>query len=420
MRIIVYECKKALTSPILITLLLLFAGFNIFIIMSNANNKEHLDIVNRLADQYGVEITDRSLELFQEDIQLDLAKLNEITEPNRDQEYSSIFEFLEALDVNSHRLYSEDEWTFFNQLQVKEMYLMVGDSIESDYEQINWSKIAEGEIAKYQLSGPPAQLLKEEYTKLSKRFERMKEEGEHKEWFFSGKQYLMHSFLFRTLFGHLVFESLILIVLTTALITNFEFESRTHLVAYSTRRGRKLKKDKLIASLLTTTVITSLLFIATLGVYFTVFDYSNLWQSSISSALNWEYQLPYVSWWELSFGSFLLLSTVLIYVCMLLFTMLTYSISMLVKNNYFTFFIFAAFFAIVYMIPSFTPASSLLILIFNFNLSALVMNPHLFFMGNSGLSMFKYYEILTVSVWTLITVLSCAGSYRVFKRQEIH
>ena len=114
------------------------------------------------------------------------------------------------------------------------------------------------------------------------------------------------AFCLEQMFKYLIFEALILIVLATALLTNFEFENKTHLVTYSTTRGRHLMKDKLVASLLTATVITVLLLAITLVTYFTVFDYTHLWGSSISSAFNWEYNLPYVSWWELSFINYLL------------------------------------------------------------------------------------------------------------------
>ena len=199
----------------------------------------------------------------------------------------------------------------------------------------------------------------------------MKQNGEHKEWFFVGTQYKTHSFLFRTMFKYLIFEALILIVLATALLTNFEFENKTHLVTYSATRGRHLKKDKLVASLLTATVITIFLLAITLITYFTVFDYTHLWGSSISSAFNWEYNLPYVSWWELSFINYLLAVILLVYISMLLFTAITFIISVFVKNSYFAFFLFFAFFAIAFMMPGFMPNSSNLLFITSYNLSVL-------------------------------------------------
>ncbi|MEZ2661027.1 hypothetical protein ACBP89_23825 [Aneurinibacillus aneurinilyticus] len=420
MRIIFHECKKAFTSPILVVLILLFMAYNMFLIFSNSYFKEELKVVNELAETYGVKMTDESLHQFQQDLQKDFAKLNEITRKHTAQEFSSIDEFLNTLRYEDRDLYTEKEWAFFTQYQLKEMYFNLAKSIDSEYDRMNWKRMAKSEIEMYGLSGSAAKILQNEYDKISQRFEEMKENREHKTWFFAGKPYKVHSFLFRTVFGHLIFEALILIVLATALITNYEFENRTNLVTYSTKRGRRLMKDKLAASLLMATAITAFLFVITLGTYFSVFDYSYLWESSISSALNWEYNLPYVSWWNLSFLAFLLLSILLVYMCMILFSAITFVISIFVKNSYFTFFLFTVFFAMAYMMNGFMPQSSMLIFIAGFNLSLLVMNPHMFFMGSGGLMMFKFYEMITVGVWMMIVSVLCIFSFKKFNKQEIY
>ncbi|MEJ8545010.1 hypothetical protein [Brevibacillus borstelensis] len=419
MRIIFHECKKAFSSPILVALLLLFASFNIFLIFSHSDLKEELQVANELTETYGGKITPESWHRFKQDLQADLVKLNEITRKKSGRDFHSVHEFLDSLHSKDRDLYSRQEWTFFTRLQVKEMYFALANSIDSQYSQLDWRKIAELEVEKYQLSGSAAMALLDGYDQLSQRFEQMKENGEHKQWFLAGKPYRMHSFLFRTMFGHLIFEALILIVLATALISNFEFENGTHLVTYSTKRGRGLMPDKLAASLLTATAITAILLFGTLGAFFSVFDYSSLWGSSISSAFNWEYNLPYVSWWNMSFATFLFCSILLVYACMLLFSAIAFAISLFVKNNYFTFFLCAAGFAIALLLPGFMPSFASLMLITGFNPAVLVMNPHMFFMGNSGLTMFKHYETITVGVWTMIASAFCCISVKTCKKQDI-
>ena len=54
-------------------------------------------------------------------------------------------------------------------------------------------------------------------------------------------------------------------------LQTIEFENKTHLVTYSAKRGRHLMKDKLVASLLTTTVITVILLAITLSYIFYCF-----------------------------------------------------------------------------------------------------------------------------------------------------
>lgn len=419
MSIILYECKKAFTSPILISLILLFAAFNIFTIISSSDHKEELKIVNDIVDTYGLKITDESLARYELDLQDDLVELNIITATHRTKEYESVLQFLDELKVEDHNLYSEKEWDTFGQLQLKEMYFTMAKSIDEEYATIDIQKIAEYEIKRFGLTGPAAESVKSEYENFSIRFEEMKQNGEHKEWFFAGKAHRMHSLLFKSTFRQLAMESMILIVLATALITNFEFENRTQFITYATARGRRLMKDKLIASLLATTAIVGILMMITLSMFFWIFDYSHVWKSSINSAFTWEYNFPNVTWWDMSFSTFLICISLLVYICMILFSVTTFAISVFTKNSYVTFIFFATFFIIAYMMPSFIPTSSRVMLAVGYNLSSIVLNPHVAFMGTSGLMMFKNYEWMTVGVWTGLALVACFISLRLFTKEEI-
>lgn len=407
--------QKALTSPILIGLLLLFIAFNIFVIMNNSYFKDELKVANELIEKYGREITDQSLLQFEKDLQANLIQLKEIT----GQQFSSVYDFVEQLPYEKRELYSEKDWHFIDQLQLKEMYFGMANDIDESYASIDLEKVAANDIARYGLSGNAEKTLLREYDKFSQRFEEMKQNGEHKEWFFAGKAYFMHSFLFKTVFQHIAIEALMLIILSTALITNYEFENRTHLVTYGTAKGRRLMKDKLGASVVMAVLLTTFILVNTLIAYFTVFDYMSLWRTSISSAFNWEYNFPNVAWWDLSVGSFLAGVIVIVYITMLLFSGLTFALTTLVKNSYTAAILMATFFVLALLIPGFMPTSSNLLFITSYNLSVLVLNIPASFMGSSGLVMFKNFEWLTTVCWTMITILFCLFSLKWFSKKDI-
>lgn len=414
-RIVWHECKKALSSPILIGLFLLFTAFNILVIMNNSYFKEELKVANQLVEKYGREITDQSLRQFEKDLQVDLVKLEKIT----GQEFSSDYDFLDGLNYEDRELYNESDWRSIEQLQLKEMYLGMANEIDGNYASIDLKKVAEATITETRLSGNAAKTLRNEYEKFSKRFGEMKQKGEHKEWFFVGKAYFMHKFLFKTVFLHIAIEALMLIILSTTLITNYEFENRTHLVTYGTTRGRRLMKDKLGASVATAALLTTFLLFVTLSTYFTVFDYTNLWGASISSAFNWEYNFPNIAWWDLSVGLFLAGVIVIVYITMLLFSGLTFALTTMVKNSYVAAILMATFFVLALLIPGFMPTSSNLLFITSYSLSMLVMNIPASFMGSSGLVMFKNFEWMTIICWTMITIVFCVFSLKWFNKKDI-
>ena len=415
MRIIFHEYKKALTSPILISLLIVFSAFNLFVIVSSSDHKEELKIINEIIGAYGLDITDQSLDEFKSDVQIDVAELNRMTA----SEFTSVNEFLDGLNFEDQEKYNDEQWEFIHRLQIKEMYLNMAKSIDESYEKIDVQKMAEVEIEKYGLSGKAAETFLNENEKFSERFEEMVNNGEHKQWFFAGKAYFMHTFLFKTVFLQLIIESLLLIVLTTALITTYEFENKTHLVAYSIKRGRKLMKNKLLASLAMATTIAVFLFAVTIGTFFTVFDYSHVWHTSISSAFNWEYNFPYVSWWDISVGTFLIGVIVLVFITLLLFSGLTFALSITVKNSYITFFLIASLFILIWILPSFMPETSNLLFVSAYTLPTLLLAVASSFMGSSGLILFENFEWMTISCWMMITIVVCFMSYKRFLKIDI-
>ncbi len=421
MRIILLECKKALLSPIILGLIFLFSVWNIFVIQTSSDFNEDLSIVNEIVEKYGPEFTDESLEKVNGEITRELAELNSITEKTTSQTFDSAFEFFNQLSYEGQTKYTEKQLQSFSTLSIKEMYMNNAKSMDDRYAELDIIKLGESEIRKYGLTGAAADTLQHEYTKFSDRFTELQQNGEHRQWFFSGQNYHMHSLLFGTVFRHLLIEGMILVVLATALITNFEFENRTQLVTYATKRGRKLMNDKLVASLFTASIMIGILFIMTLGTYFTTFDYSYLWNTAISSGFNWEmkFNVPYASWWNWSLLTYLVMGLILSLVCMLLFSLFTFTISVFVKNSYFTFILFAIIFITLFLVPGFIPNSSILKLFTGFNLSPLLLNPGQWWMGLGGLIMFKSYEWMTVLAWTVIYISICVIVLKKFIKEDI-
>ncbi|QTD41266.1 hypothetical protein [Sporosarcina sp. Te-1] len=415
MRIFLLECKKVIMSPVIICLFLLFTGFNLLVIFNSSDHKDELKMVNQIIDLYGREITPSSLKKLKDDIQNDLSKLEQLA----GKRYDSVYDFLEDLDMKEYERYSKQEQAFLSDLQLKEMYESMARSIDENYEEIDVGKDGEVALKRYQLSGKAAETYLAENEKFAKRFDEMIRNGEHKQWFFAGKAYYMHTLLFTDLFSKMTIEILLLVILSTTFLANYEYEQRTHLVAFATRRGRRLMKDKLMASLATAFAISVLVLGSTLGVFFTVFDYSHVWETSISSAFNWEYNFPNVSWWDISVGQFLLAVIAVLFFSVLLISALTFSISIFIKNSYVSFFVTAASFILLYMLPGFMPHSSNWLFVAGYTLPTLVMAIPGLFMGSSGLIFFKNFEWMTICSWTAITMILLCISYRRFARSDI-
>lgn len=412
------EFEKLVNSPIIIGLLALFIVFNSIIIFQNSYIKDELKVLNKIVDKFGYKIDDKMEANFKKYYDAQLKKLNEITNKKTSKNYKSVSEFYEEQNYYIEDTYNKEEIEFIKELGIVEAYFCTMENIDEVYSKVDIMGIAEGEIKKYGLSGKVADTVRNQYESFSKRFEQLIKNREHKNLFFLGQAYGMHSLLFKTLFKTILFEIIILVIFITAYLVNYEFDNNTQAIAYSTKRGRNLVKDKLYVSIFANILAATVILITGLGLYFIIFDYSRLWNVPISSYFNTDKNFIYMSWWNMSFVQYLFSGIGLIYAITLLFTGIVFVIARAIRNNYIVFFIFAIIFGLA-LTTSIAPTNSNAIFIKSFTPFWLVMNPFIWFMEGGAFSTFKYYELFTVGIWVVLLLIFSILSIKRFKKQDI-
>ncbi len=412
------EFKKAVTSPIIIGLLVLFIVFNSIIIFQNSYFKDELKVLNKIVDKFDYKIDDKMEANFKNYYDTQLKKLNEIINKKTSKKYESVSEFYEEQNYYIEDTYNKEEIEFIKELGIVEAYFYTMEDIDEVYSKVDIMGIAEGEIKKYGLSGKAADTVRNQYERFNERYSQLIENGEHKNLFFLGKVYGMHSLLFEILFKTILFEIIILVVFITSYLVNYEFDNNTQTIIYSTKRGRNLVKDKLYVSIFANILVATVILITGLGLYFIIFDYSRLWNVPISSYFNTDKNFIYMSWWNMSFVQYLFSGIGLIYAITLLFTGISFIIARFIKNNYIVFSVFAIIFGLA-LTTSIAPTNSNAIFIKSFTPFWLIMNPFIWFMEGGAFSTFKYYELLTVGIWTILLLALSVLSIKRFKRQDI-
>lgn len=423
MDIKLHEIKKIITSPIVIALTSIFILFNCFVIFQNSYIRDDLNIINNIIDEFGYEINDEVIESMKEKTQRNLKKLNDITMQKFKMKYKSIEEFFESEEYqhNSYKddLFTEKELDFFNEINLLDMYSILAVDLADSYENIDIMKMAKDDIKAYGLSGKSAEIAMDKYKDLQSRLEEIKEKKEHKNFFFFGKTYQTHSMLFRSLFSACVYQIMILVVLITSYLINYEFDNKTSLVVYSTKRGRKNDKDKLIVCILTSLIISIIILGFSLLAYFITFDYSEVIKVPINSVFNWEYSKPYISWFNHTVLERIVVSIFVVLISAIIFTGITFVISKLIKNSYIVFFVFFIVFGINIIIPTIVGTGSGLIMYLQYDVFNLILNPHMWFMSKAPFIINKYYEVTTLSSWIIITVVGSLCVMNRFKKQDI-
>ena len=119
----------------------------------------------------------------------------------------------------------------------------------------------------------------------------------------------VHSFLFGQLMRIMLVESAILGMLSMLALLGHEEINRTTQTVCASRTGRKLFYWKLLAGLIAALALYVIIAAVTLGVYFTLWDYSGIWSASISSGFNqltdMLYSRPVLTWADFTVGGYL-------------------------------------------------------------------------------------------------------------------
>lgn len=416
-----YEFKKITTSPIFIVLTILFLAYNTVMIISNSNIKSELAVLNEIVNEVGYAINDDMMEEFKTYYEGQLKDASQLLKSRGYTINGTLGEFLERNNVyaGGDSKFNSEDIEQINKAAVIETYYFLSDRLNRQYDTVDINKLAESELANSPYNADVKEIIKKNYEKFELRFQELKLNGEHKNLFFYGKSYRMHSFLFKHIFTTMIYEIMILVVLATSFVLNYEFEGKTAAIVYTTKRGRNIIKDKLLTALGFTVVITTIIMAITLLIYFAVFDYSGLWGASVNSFFSQEYNIPYMTWWNMSILDYLIAVSIVVYVLQLIFCGLTFTVSVLIKNTYIVFGTFAIMVGLGILLPSLVPASLNTVIASVYTPFTLILNPSWYFMFKGGLQLNKYYEVITLVIWGIGVLLLGTLSIYKFKRESI-
>lgn len=147
------------------------------------------------------------------------------------------------------------------------------------------------------------------YEKLSARAEHLAQTGAALDLYAGPATINAHEFLFGSLMRIILAEAAILGMLSMLALLGHEEIHRTTQAMCASRTGRKLFFWKILAGLAAALVLYLLILLVTLGVYFALFDYSGIWNSSISSGFNQLTDMlvarPVLTWADFTVGGYL-------------------------------------------------------------------------------------------------------------------
>lgn len=407
-----YELKKIVTSKAMWALVIIFTLYNIYNISSYYKVKKGLDYFNDMVSTVGYEINNEmisELKVYYDD---NFKEASKVIKEKTGNEYSCMAECL-AYSKNRSILEGIE---IIERTNLIESYYMSIPSKDKEYKEMNIREIVNLPIMYSKISGEALEVLDDISIDAERRFNEILENQEHRNLFPNS----VYKLLFDDILYPVIIQISALVVLMGAYILNYEFENKTHLVVYTTKRGRKVIKDKLFVAGIMSVIITTIMLSIVLIISLSVFDFSKIWNIPISSYFNYIGSLPNMSWINITFLQALILIIIAVYIIEIIFTLIVFALSNIIRNTYMNFIMFIIISGIGLEIFKIVPRYSKLIFL-------AVCTPFRFIYGLSNryiidgtLTEIKNYEIITLGAWLLVFTIITYMLIKRFKKVTIN
>lgn len=311
-----------------------------------------------------------------------------------------------------------------SQLEYKKRLQEETSGMPDVFEGYRTGYIAERYISALELSGGIARDMRNKYAALQQVVDEKASKDESMTLYFAGSTYWQHWKLFGNLMSWLLLEGALISVLMALLAVGHEHFNHTEQTVYATKRGRRILRPKLAASLATGLGAYILLALLTLTAYFCVNDYGGIWGSSVSSGFNYMHDIaagdrPYVTWHSFTVFTYFLAALGLsagIIICCSLFG---FVIGVLMRNGYLGFLVFLILCAACVAIPGLLPGNSRMKFVILLSPAWLWLKQLLWFTDGDFDILWRNFETVGLCASLLLAALLCLLSTVQFRKRDI-
>jgi hypothetical protein len=230
------------------------------------------------------------------------------------------------------------------------------DNVTDVFDDYETKDIGESYIAASGAKGSFAEAMRDKYSALQKVVDEKAVKNESLTLYFAAATHDRHQQLFSSLTGWLIIEGVLIATLLVFLSVGYENNHRTEDIVYSARKGRSILRTKITASISAGLGSYIILAMFTFFVYFSFNDYGDIWGSNVSSVFNYRYDLiagyrPFVTWHSFRVLTYFAATLGMSVGLILCFSLMSFSISVLIRNHYVGFLVFVVSNAAIIVLP---------------------------------------------------------------------
>lgn len=281
---------------------------------------------------------------------------------------------------------------------------------------IKSSDMASAYISLMHLEGKAAEYVQAEFSKLD---EQIKEASKQELTFFPPYQMYLFDFISAYLLFAINLEGIVVAVIVTLYSIEIERSSRTSSIVYSTKKGIKIFKDKLFASLVVSMICFLLIIGITLLLAGCIFPVNTMLNTLISNPMVNLKGAPCITNESMSISKYIFNSMGMSCILTVTYSLGSFAVAIKAKNGYYA---FGAIFVLLGMMKVFSAVSSTATYMFfwtKYNPIDMALKAGTWFLYNPNNFSPPGYEKYTVMLWLSICVGGCiCGLYRINKKSE--
>ncbi len=362
MKIFWWLFRRICRAPFFAGLLAAFLALNFYLISTGSYQQRKIDLVNDVAGQTGVQINADFQKKFSPILQKYTQDLAGLYRKKTGKSAVKPEAMVQELQNNEWQMTAAERDRLGDDAAILQLDHSV-QSRSSTYAGLDFAAEAKNFCSKQKLSGLPASIIANNAAALQKRVDEIRSDGEADTLYFPGAGCRTHSSLYGRLFKAILLESAVLGVLIMLYTVNFEFAHGTQGLAYTSRRGRTLLADQFCAAMLAGLAVPALLMAVALPAFFASFHFSNLWNASVSSAMNVETEngfFPCITWSRMTVLQYLWANIGLVFALQAVFCLLAFTLAVFCHSSYADFLLYGFVGFVLAFLPEYLPWNSAL------------------------------------------------------------
>lgn len=272
------------------------------------------------------------------------------------------------------------------------------------------------------------QKMKEKYDHLQKSIDHLNDENADLSFYAGEMTPVVHQALFKYQLKALLIESVVFLALLCLRSFSLERQNETAALLYSSRRGRKIARDKILANGAVGFLYCAVLFVTSLAIFFCKWDLSTIWDMNISSSFNYVndmnepiYRKPFITWASLTVKEYFVCSLLLIGVFLIAWWLISNSFALFISNDLHGGLWIAAILLLPYFGVMLFPGLQWTVPFYlsTLTLSTVIYYSHLWFTDLGHYSLVAYQEVAIVLMHLLIAGIVIGFGIRHFRRKEL-